>query len=66
MNKIEILRVVFSNLIEVSGNYTVDLAIELPRDVAYTCNLFALVCFVYHGAAPIPYVQAAISYLLHS
>ena len=47
---------VFSNIIKVSGTYmyTVDLAIESPRDVVY--KFFAFTCFVFHGAAPIPYV----------
>ena len=47
---------VFSNGIKVSGTYTLDLAIEQPRDVVYMH--FAFICFVFHGAAPIPYVQA--------
>ena len=55
---------VFSNLIEVSGIYIVDLAIKLPRDVVY--RLFAFVCFVFHGAAFIRYVQAAIFYYFTS
>ena len=35
----------FSNLIKVSGTYTVDLAIEWPRVVVY--NHFAFVCLVF-------------------
>ena len=54
----QVLHVVFSNGIKVSGTFTVDLAIEKPRDVVY--KYFAFVCFVFHGAAPIPYVQAGI------
>ena len=45
MNKIEILRLVFSSLIKVCGTYTVDLAIEEPRDVVY--KHFAFVYFVF-------------------
>ena len=55
MNKIEISHMVFSNLIKVSGTYTVVLAIELPRDVVY--KYFGFVCFVFHGAAPTPYMH---------
>ena len=51
-------RLVFSALLKVSGTYRVDLAIEWPREVV--CRLFALLCFFFLGAAPIPYVQAAI------
>ena len=29
------------------------------------CKLFVFLCFVFHGAAPIPYVQTAILNLLH-
>ena len=54
---------VFSNLIELSGSYTVDLAIVKPRDVVY--KHFAFVCFVCNGAAPIPFVQADILNLPH-
>ena len=36
-------RVVFSNAIKVSGTYTVDLAMEKPRDVVY--KHFAFVCY---------------------
>ena len=55
---------VFSNFMKVSGTYTVDLAIEKPRDVVY--KHFGFVCFVFHGAAPIPYLQAAILNLPHA
>ena len=44
---------VFSNAIKVSGSSTADSAIEKPRDVVY--KHFALLCFVFHGAAPGPY-----------
>ena len=54
---------VFLNLIKVSEMYTVHLAIEKPRDVFY--KQFAFVCFVFHEAAPIPYVQSAILNLPH-
>ena len=57
MNKIEIFTHGFLELDKVSGIYTVHLGIEYPRDVVY--KRFAFVCFVFHGAAPIPYVQAA-------
>ena len=56
-------RLVFSALLKVSGTYRVDLAIEWPREVVY--RHFAFLCFVFLGAAPIPYVQAAILNLLH-
>ena len=54
---------VFSNLIEVSGTYMVDLAIEWPSDVVY--KLSALLCFIFHGAPPIPYVLVEILNLPH-
>ena len=54
---------VFSIATKVSRSYTVDLAIEYPRDVV--CKFFALLCFVFHEAAPIPYGQAAILNLPH-
>ena len=41
---------VFSTLLKVSGAFRVDLALEKLRTVA--CKLFALVCFVFLGAAP--------------
>ena len=53
MNKIDFLRLVFSALLKVSETYRVDLAIEQPRVV---CRHFAHLCFVFLGAAPIPYV----------
>ena len=40
-----------------------DLAIEKQREVHVVCKLSALVCFVFLGAAPIPYVQAAVLFL---
>ena len=49
---------VFLNTIKVSRSYTVVLAIEYPRDVHVVYKLFALLCFVFQGAAPMPYVQA--------
>ena len=49
-NKTECCILVFSNLTKVSGTYTVDLAIEQPRDAV--CKHFAFVCFVFTGAAP--------------
>ena len=63
MNKIKILHVVFSNLIMVSGTYTVHLVIEYPRDIVF--KPFAFICFLFYGAAPKPYVQAAILNLPH-
>ena len=45
---------IFSNAIKVSGSYTVDLAIEQASDVVY--KLFALLCVVFLGVAPMPYV----------
>ena len=50
--------IVFSNTIKVSAAFTVHLAIELPRDGVY--KHYAFVCFIFHGAAPILYVQATI------
>ena len=58
MNKIKIFTHGFLELDKVSGTYTVDSAIEQPRDVVY--KNFAFICFVFCGAAPIPYVQVAI------
>ena len=46
---------VFSNVINVSGSYKVNITIEEPRDVVY--KPFALLCVVSYGAAPIPYVH---------
>ena len=63
MNKIDFFAFGFSALLKVSGTCRVDLAIEKPREVV--CRRFALLCFVFLGAAPIPYVQAAILNLLH-
>ena len=54
---------VFSTLLNVSGVFRVDLAIEEQSDVV--CKLFSLLCFVFLGVAPIPYVQAAILNLGH-
>ena len=54
---------VFSNLIKVSGTYMVDLEIKQPKDVV--CKHFGFVCFVFHEAASIPYVQVAILNLPH-
>ena len=47
----------------VSGTYRVDLAIEEQRDAV--CKLFVLLCYVFLGAAPISYGQAAILNLPH-
>ena len=63
MNKSKVSRMVFSNLITVSGTYTVNLAMEELRDVVY--KHLEVICFVFHGAAPIPYAQAAILNLPH-
>ena len=57
-NKIGNSCLVSSTLINVSGTYRVDLAIEEQRDIV--CKYLALFCFVFLGAAPIPNVQAAI------
>ena len=55
MNKIDFFALGFFDLVKgYTGTYRVDLAIEYPRDVV--CTLFALLCFVFLGAAPIPYV----------
>ena len=54
-------RLVFSTLIKVSGIYEADL--QCSNRIGEGCTGvfdFLFVCFVYHGAAPIPYVQAAI------
>ena len=44
----------FSTLLKVSVTYKVVLAIELQRDVV--CTLLFLLCFIFLGAVPIPYV----------
>ena len=62
MDKIEIFTLRFLTLKRLA-ELRVYLAIELPRDVVYI--LIAFVCFVFHGAAPIPHVQAAILNLPH-
>ena len=56
--KLKFLCLVFSTLLNDSRTFRVDLALEQLRDVV--CKLFALLCFVFLWAAPIPYVQAAI------
>ena len=61
--KLKFLRLVFLTLLKVSGTYKVDLTLEQLRDVVY--KLFALLCFVFLGAAPILYVQVAILNLPH-
>ena len=58
INKIEIFTHHFLNCDKGCRTYTVDLAIELPRDAVY--KHFAFICFVFCGLAPIPYVQGAI------
>ena len=58
MNKIENLWVVFLSTIKFSRSYTVDLAIEQPRDIVYM--LYVLLFFVFRWAASIPYIQAVI------
>ena len=63
LERLKISRLVFSTLIKVSGIYRVDLAIESPKEVVY--KLFVFVCFVFYGAAPIPYVQMTILNLAH-
>ena len=42
----------FLTMLEVSGSYKVDLAIEQQRDVL--CKLFELLCFVLLQATPVP------------
>ena len=64
INKIESFCVwLFSTLLKVSETFRVDLALELLRDVV--CKFFALLCFIFWGAASIPYAQAAILNLPH-
>ena len=57
---------VFSTLLKISRTYTVGSRVEQQRDAV--CKLFELLCFVFLGAAPIPYcmyVQAAILNVPH-
>ena len=54
MNKLKIFRFGFLTLLKVSGTFGVDLALEKQREVV--CKLFEVLCFVFLGAAPIPYV----------
>ena len=63
MNKIEIFACGFLNLIQVTGTYMVDLANGITKDVFH--KHFAIVCFVFCGAALIRYVQVAILNLSH-
>ena len=49
---------VFSTSIKVSRTIRVDLALEQQRDAV--CKLFAPLCSVFVGTAPITYVQAAV------
>ena len=53
----QIFQVGFSRLLLRLAELRVHLATEYQTDVV--CKLFSPLCFVYHGAAPIPYVQAA-------
>ena len=62
IDNISIFRFGFLDLVKVSRTYK-DFAVELRRDIP--CNLLALLCFILLGAAPIPYVQAAILDLPH-
>ena len=50
--KIEIFMFAFLHFVKVSGTYRVGLAIEKQRDAV--CKLFAFLCFVLLGTAPIP------------
>ena len=61
MNIIEIFVWSSPLCLKVSETYTVDLAIELQRDVFW--RPFSLLCFAFIGTAP--YVQAAIMNLPH-
>lgn len=56
--KLKFSRLVFATLRAVSGTNRVALSLEYLRDVVR--KLFAILCFVFLGAALIPYVQAAI------
>ena len=47
------LCLVFSNLLNVSGTYGVNLALDV------VCKLFALLCFFFLGAVCVPYAQKA-------
>ena len=48
----------FLNLVKGYQNFWSRFTLEQQREVV--CKLFELLCFVFLGAAPIPYVQAAI------
>ena len=61
--KLKFSFLVFLSLVEVSRNVRVDLALEQQRDVV--CKFSTLLCVVFLGAAPIPYVQATILNLPH-
>ena len=52
-NKIESFTFGFPTVVKVRGTYRVDLAIVYQRDLVG--NPFELLCFVFHGAVPIPY-----------
>ena len=52
------LMFVFSTLRKAVRICEVDFAIESQRGVV--CKPFAFLCFGFHGATPIPYIQAAI------
>ena len=59
INKIKIFMFGFFNLIKISVTYiySVDLALEQQKIVV--CMLFALLCFIFLGAALIPYDRRA-------
>ena len=63
MNKIETFMFGFLDLVKGCRTYKVNLALEQLWDVVH--KVFALLCFIFLGAAPIPYVQEAILNLPH-
>ena len=63
MNKPKFSCWVFSTLLKVSGTFKSRFSIRIAK--GYCLYAFALVCFVFLGAAPILYVQAAKLNLTH-
>ena len=54
MNKIEIFKFGIFKLVKGSGTSGVDIALEYQREIV--CKAFELLCFIFLGVVPLPYV----------
>ena len=63
INKVEIFTLVLSTLRNISGTYRVDLSNRIVK--GYSPLAFSFFFFIFHGADPIHYVQAATLNLPH-